>query len=84
MMSSASAPCGPLLVGHGGNRGRGGLGRVAVVLVFGVRVVLVPVFGVLGEGPRGEIGIVQVPAETLDGFLVEQLVRLLDLVRASR
>ena len=58
----------PWLVGRSGDRGRGDVGHV-VVFLFGVPVFRV--FDALGESPRGEVGLVQIPAETLDGFLVE-------------
>lgn len=60
----------PRLVGRRGDRRRGGVGRVAVFLV--VLVLGVPVFG---EDPRGEVRVVQVPPESLDGLLVDNVLR---------
>jgi hypothetical protein len=48
----------------------GGRGHRGIVLVL-----FLGIFRVLGEGSRGEIGFVQVPAEPLDGFFVEHLAR---------
>ena len=60
------------LVGRRGDRGRGGVGRipfflVTLVLILGVRV--------FGEDPRGEVRVVQVPAEPLDGLFVDHVLR---------
>src|SRR5690242_11011563 len=66
----------PWLVGRRGDRGRGGAGRDGCVPVCFVVLVFVFVFVfVFGEGPRGEVRVVQVPAESLDSVLVDHVLR---------
>src|SRR5690242_14586488 len=64
----------PWLVGRRGDGGRGGAGRDGCVPVCFVVLVFVFVF-VFGESPRGEVRVVQVPAESLDSVLVDHVLR---------
>src|SRR5437867_516089 len=64
------------LVGRRRDRGRGGADRIPVFLVTLVLIpILIPGVRVFGEDPRGEIRVVQVPAESLDGLFVDHVVR---------
>ena len=70
--TSSRAACLPGLVGRRGDRGRGGVGRIPVFLVTLVLILGVRIFG---EDPPGEVRVVQVPAESLDGLFVDHVLR---------